>query len=179
MFRNVVFSLHLDVKFFGYFICLNVESCCLFWFSVRPTPEAATTIVSKFTLHTSSLPKPQYPVPVSLAPRYPMDAKNAKQAANTTTKNVGGFQAQREISADSGIGSISSHSNAGIDNKRSPQRLRHRPRNLEMVFSGRNKFHVRDLAEDSFSDDNVQPLALPQLPTAYNTKSQPQTANLR
>lgn len=144
--------------------------------SVRPTPQAATTIVSKFTLHTSSLPKPQYPVPVSLAPRYSMDTKNAKQAANTTKK--GGFQAQREISADSGIGSLSSHSTNAIDLKKSsPQRQRHRPRNLEMVFSGRNKFHVRDLAEDSLSDDNVQPLALPQLPTAYNSKTQP--ANLR
>lgn len=140
-------------------------------FSVRPTPQAATTIVSKFTLHTSSLPKPQYPVPVSLAPRYSMDVKNAKQAANNTKK---GFQAQREISADSGIGSLSSNS-SGFDVKKSPQR--NRPRNLEMVFSGRNKFHVRDLTDDSFSDDNVQPLALPQLPTAYNSKNQP--ANLR
>lgn len=129
------------------------------------------TIVSKFTLHTSSLPKPQYPVPVSLAPQYSMDVKNAKHAANTTKK---GFQAQREISADSGIGSISSNA---IDPKKSPQRQQNRPRNLEMVFSGRNKFHVRDLIEDSFSDDNVQPLALPKLPTAYSSRTQP--ANLR
>lgn len=112
-----------------------------------------------------------------------MDTKNAKQAANTSKK---GFQAQREISADSGIGSLSSHCSnhhhVGTDYKKSPPsslRLKHRPRNLEMVFSGRNKFHVRDLTEDSLSDENVQPLALPQLPTAYNTKTQPQTANLR
>lgn len=147
--------------------------------SVRPTPQAAaTTIVSKFTLHTASLPKPQYPVPVSLAPRHSMDTKNAKQAANTSKK---GFQAQREISADSGIGSMSSHcsSHVGIEFKKSSPRQRQRPRNLEMVFSGRNKFHVRDLTEDSFSDENVQPLALPKLPTAYNTKIQPQPANLR
>lgn len=141
-------------------------------FSIHPTPQAATTIVSKFTLHTSSLPKPQYPVPVSLTPRYSMDVKNAKQAANNTTK---GFQAKREISSDSGIGSISGQS-GGIDLNKSPQRLR-RPRNLEMVFSGRNKFHVRDLAEDSLSDDNIQPLALPQLPNALSTKTQP--ANIR
>lgn len=145
----------------------------LLCFSVHPTPQTATTIISKFTLHTSSLPKPQYPVPVSLAPRYSMDAKNAKQAANNTKK---GFQAKREISSDSGIGSISGQSNR-IDLKKSPQRQRHRPRNLEMVFSGRNKFHVRDLNEDSLSDDNVQPLALPQLPNALSTKNQP--ANLR
>lgn len=148
-------------------------------FSVRPTP-TATTIVSKFTLHTSSLPKPQFPsvVSVSLAPRSSMDTKNAKQAANNTKK---GFQAQREISSDSGIGSISSRGSGcgnGIDIQRSPQRQpRLRPRNLEMVFSGRNKFHVRDLTEEFSSDDNIQPLALPQLPTAYNSKTQP--ANLR
>lgn len=164
-----------------HFLPLNLT--VVLHFSHRPTPEAATTIVSKFTLHTSSLPKTQYAVPVSLiAPRYSMDVKNAKQAANTTKK---GFQAsQREISADSGIGSLSSHSSGGgggggggIDVKKSPQRQRSRPRNLEMVFSGRNKFHVRDLTDDSFSDDNVQPLALPQLPTVYSSKTQP--ANLR
>lgn len=137
-------------------------------FSVRPTPQTATTIVSKFTLHTSSLPKPQYPVPISLATRNSMDTKNAKQAANTTKK---GFQAQREISADSGIGSLSSQS--GSDVKKSPQCQRHRPRNLEMVFSGRNKFHVRDLHIDTLiSDENVQPLALPRLPTALNAARQ-------
>lgn len=156
--------------------CVFVGFCSIhsfMCFSLHPTPQAATTIVSKFTLHTSSLPKPQYPVPVSLAPRYSMDVKNAKQAANTTKR---GFQANREISSDSGIGSISGQSGA-IDLKKSPQRARHRPRNLEMVFSGRNKFHVRDLTEDSLSDDNIQPLALPQLPNALSTKTQP--ANLR
>lgn len=141
-------------------------------FSVRPTPQTATTIVSKFTLHTSSLPKPQYPVISLVAPSssssssHQMDTKNAKQAANSTKK---GFQAQREISADSGIGSISSQ----IDVKRSPQRQRNRPRNLEMVFSGRNKFHVRDLNVDIDSEDSIQPLALPKLPSAYNSLNQP------
>lgn len=144
-------------------------------FSVRPTPQTATTIVSKFTLHTSSLPKPQYPVPISLATtRNSMDTKNAKQAANNTKK---GFQAQREISADSGIGSLSSQS--GFDVKKSPQCQRHRPRNLEMVFDGRNKFHVRDLNVDTLiSEENVQPLALPRLPTALNAARQ-QPVNLR
>lgn len=161
---------------FSTLVIIVLFSFCVYKNSGRPTPQTATTIVSKFTLHTSSLPKPQYPVPVSLAPRYSMDTKNAKQAANTTKK---GFQAQREISADSGIGSLSSHSSAGLNLKKSPQRQRQRPRNLEMVFSGRNKFHVRDLTDDSFSDENVLPLALPQLPMAYNSKIQPQTANLR
>lgn len=106
-----------------------------------------------------------------------MDTKNAKQAANSSTRK--GFQAQREISADSGIGSISSQMSGDV--RRSPQqqcRQRHRPRNLEMVFSGRNKFHVRDIHDASLlSDDNVQPLALPKLPSACSAMNQP--ANLK
>lgn len=141
---------------------------------MRPTPQAATTIVSKFTLHTSSLPKVQYPVPISLTPNYAMDTKNAKQVANNTRK--GGFQAHREISADSGIGSISNSN--GFDVRTSPQRSRHRPRNLEMVISGRHTFQVRDLTGDeSLSDDNVISLTLPELPSAFNSTHQP--ANLR
>lgn len=65
--------------------------------SVRPTP----VTVSKYTLHTASLPKPQYPVPVSLtsvnvgANRMysanqrignSMDTKGAKHAANLNKK---------------------------------------------------------------------------------------------
>lgn len=133
--------------------------------SVRPTAQKA--MVSKFTLHTSSLPKPQHAVPISITPHYAMDTKVAKQAANTTTKR--GFQAaQREISTDSGISSISAMDNG--PSRTSPQRIRTRPRNLEMVMSGRHKFSVRDRdLDDSLSDDSVVPLALPELPSAFNT----------
>lgn len=123
-------------------------------------------MVSKFTLHTSSLPKPQQAVPISIVPRDAMDTKVAKQAANTTTKR--GFQTnKREISSDSGISNISN-----IDNGHSPPRARTRPRNLEMVMSGRHKFQIRDM-EDSFSDDNVAPLPLPALPRAMTTLQRP------
>lgn len=133
--------------------------------SVRPTAQKA--MVSKFTLHTSSLPKPQHAVPISIAPRYAMDTKVAKQAANTTTKR--GFQvAQREISTDSGISSISANDNGRI----SPPKMRTRPRNLEMVMNGRHRFQVRDM-EDSYSDDSVVPLPLPELPSAHNPSHQP------
>lgn len=121
-------------------------------------------MVSKFTLHTTSLPKPQYPVPVSLSSPFVMDTKVVKQASNNTKR--GEFQGQREISADSGLGSVINYNS---DNgSRSSSRLRSRPRNLEMVVSGRHKFQVRDL-DDSFADDNVVPLALPELPSAFNT----------
>lgn len=123
-------------------------------------------MVSKFTLHSSSLPKPQQAVPISIAPRDAMDMKVAKQAANTTTKR--GFQAgKREISTDSGISSIST-----TEYGHSPPRARTRPRNLEMVMSGRHKFQIRDL-DDSLSDDSVVPLPLPELPKAINSLQQP------
>lgn len=95
-----------------------------------------------------------------------MDAKHEKQFANTTTKE---FHAQREISSDSGIGSM------GVPST-SPQRSR-RPRKMEMVLSGRHKFQVRDLNDESFSDESVANLTLPQLPSAFDT-TRP-TANLR
>lgn len=106
-----------------------------------------------------------------------MDVKNAKQVANHTRK---GFQAQREISADSGIGGSigSSNSRYGFDNiRKSPQRQRQRPRNLEMVFNERHKFHVRDLNDEATLEENVVLLPLPKLPSAFDSTSQP--ANLR
>lgn len=182
-------SSHLHFYFLVYFFIISVFAhgahsslfCSLYflaWNSIRPaTTTASTTLVSKFTLHSSSLPKPQTAVPISLAPRYAMDVKNAKQVANNTRK---GFQAQREISSDSGIGGSigSSNSRYGFDTARkSPQRIRQRPRNLEMVFSERHKFHVRDLNDESTSEENVVLLSLPKLPSAFDSTSQP--ANLR
>lgn len=95
-----------------------------------------------------------------------MNTKNEKQLMNTTKK---GFQAQREVSNDSGIGSI------GAGNT-SPQRSR-RPRKMEMVFKGRNKFEIRDLNDESLSDESIAQLSLPQLPSAFDTNRS--TANLR
>lgn len=104
-----------------------------------------------------------------------MDTKNAKQAANKTKK---GFQAQREKSADSGIGSIKSSSSNGTSTRTeshhtSPRRTqRTRPRNLEMVVTG-HKFQVRDLTDESFSEDSVVPLPLPELPSVFSANRQP------
>lgn len=166
--RSAAHSTHSSFSYFCALFSPNKNS-------IRPA--APTTLVSKFTLHSSSLPKPQTAVPISLAPRYAMDVKNAKQVANHSRK---GFRAQREISADSGIdGSIgSSHSRHGFDTARkSPQPIRQRPRNLEMVFSERHKFHVRDLNDEVAAEENVVLLPLPKLPSAFDSSSQP--ANLR
>ncbi|XP_037045695.1 probable serine/threonine-protein kinase DDB_G0278845 isoform X4 [Bradysia coprophila] len=129
---------------------------------VRPTPKPAE-FVSKFTLHTSSLPQPQYPVPISLASRNVMDTKVAKHAANTTRR---GFFAGRDISSDSGLSGMDSLGHV------SPKRNRSRPRNLEMVINGRHKFEVRDL-DDDLMDENVVPLSLPKLPSCFSSNSQP------
>lgn len=100
-----------------------------------------------------------------------MDTKVAKQVANTTRR---GFHGPRDISTDSGISSIDNNSHPYETHGSTSNRLptKSRPRNLEMVFSGRNKFEVRDL-DDSLSDESVVPLSLPRLPSAFNTASQP------
>lgn len=83
-----------------------------------------------------------------------MDTKVAKQALNTSRRQ----NSVTERSLDSGFLS----SDSGITT-----RSRNRPRNLEMVMSGRHTFEVRDL-DDSYSDE----LILPQLPNAFNPSNQ-------
>ncbi|XP_055842176.1 uncharacterized protein LOC129909189 isoform X2 [Episyrphus balteatus] len=156
---------------------------------VRPTPRPPSATFSKFTLQTTSLPKPEYPVPIRLAPSSSataagasssttaaasapqMDQKTAKQMANNNRK---GFQGSREISADSGLSSLDATlAEPQPVQPGSPRRNRSRPRNLQMVMSGRHKFEVRDL-EDPLSSDSasVEPLALPKLPSAFSSDNQ-------
>ncbi|XP_037908792.1 uncharacterized protein LOC119650260 isoform X4 [Hermetia illucens] len=140
---------------------------------VKPMPQPAVASVSRFTLHTTSLPKPQYPVPISLpSSRSAMDSKNVKQVVNNTRK---GFTGPREISTDSGIASLDAtfeYSTAGGGQSPSRHsRARSRPRNLEMVFNSRHKFDVRDL-DDTLSCDSVEPLALPKLPSVFSSDNQ-------
>lgn len=136
-----------------------------FLFSVRPTPQPIAETVSKFTLHTASLPKPQYPVSISLTPRNVMDTKVAKQTLNASRR---GFQGPRDISSDSGIASYDS-----FGEHSSPRRSsKTRPRHLQMVLSGKNSFEVRDL-DDSLSDEAIVPLVLPKLPSAFSYETEP------
>ncbi|KAM8709645.1 hypothetical protein ACLKA7_016451 [Drosophila subpalustris] len=176
---------------------------------VRPTPRAAPASFAKFTLQTVSLPRPEYPVAISLTATTPttpsssvqsplpthatgarakdvaattrqhpltsihvqptrqLDQKSVKQLTNNTTRR--GFSGSREISADSGIASMemaldSGSSSGGSDRSK---RSRSRPRNLQMVMSGRHTFEVRDVDDPPSSESSscVETLALPKLPT--------------
>ncbi|KAH8415602.1 hypothetical protein KR222_006043 [Zaprionus bogoriensis] len=193
---------------------------------VRPTPRAAPASFAKFTLQTVSLPRPEYPVAISLnattpttpssssvqspVPAVPahatgarakeinpsnpsahrsshplrsihaqaaapgasrqLDQKSVKQLTNNSTRR--GFSGSREISADSGIASMdmavdSAGSSSGSSACSGSKRSRSRPRNLQMVMSGRHTFEVRDMDDPPSSESNsfVETLALPKLPT--------------
>ncbi|XP_017843255.1 serine-rich adhesin for platelets isoform X3 [Drosophila busckii] len=184
---------------------------------VRPTPRAAPPSFAKFTLQTVSLPRPEYPVAISLNATTPttpsssvqspvpahntgarakdiatqsrahpltsihvqptsssshsraqLDQKSMKQLSNSSTRR--GFSGSREISADSGIASmdmaVDSCSSSG-GSASSSKRSRSRPRNLQMIMSGRHTFEVRDMDDPPSSESNsfVETLALPMLPT--------------
>lgn len=166
---------------------------------------------AKFTLQTVSLPRPEYPVAISLSattpttpsssvqspvPAHstgarakdvassarqhpltsihvqpssrPLDQKSVKQLTNNSTRR--GFSGSREISADSGIASMDMAVDSGSSSggsASSSKRSRSRPRNLQMVMSGRHTFEVRDVDDPPSSESNsfVETLALPKLPT--------------
>uniref|UniRef100_A0A182WL66 Uncharacterized protein n=1 Tax=Anopheles minimus TaxID=112268 RepID=A0A182WL66_9DIPT len=137
--------------------------------------EAATT-ASKFTLHSSSLPKPQYPVSISLtgttsgAPsasaRYTMDTKGAKHAVNVSRKEF----ANTNVTGAPALEDTTTTTTSSI---RMP---RQRYRNLEMVMSGRHKFEVRDL--EALTTEPIVPLPLPELPSAFCSTTNQRTAPL-
>ncbi|XP_052861510.1 uncharacterized protein LOC128268451 [Anopheles cruzii] len=129
-------------------------------------------VASKFTLHSSSLPKPQYPVSISLtgsvppmgapSPRYTMDTKGAKHAVNVSRKEFATAPVALEDTTTATTSSI-----------RMP---RQRYRNLAMVMSGRHKFEVRDL--EALTTEPIVPLPLPELPSAFGNTANQRTASL-
>ncbi|XP_050073399.1 serine-rich adhesin for platelets isoform X2 [Anopheles maculipalpis] len=137
--------------------------------------EAATT-ASKFTLHSSSLPKPQYPVSISLtsgtttgpaaSSRYTMDTKGAKHAVNVSRKEF----ANTNVTGAPALEDTTTTTTSSI---RMP---RQRYRNLEMVMSGRHKFEVRDL--EALTTEPIVPLPLPELPSAFCSTTNQRTAPL-
>ncbi|XP_055538797.1 serine-rich adhesin for platelets isoform X3 [Wyeomyia smithii] len=131
-----------------------------------------TASVAKFTLHSSSLPKPQYPVPISLpsaAPRYDMDPKGAKQAVNISRKVTlqGGLPPYQVERSSDGMHDLNREPNPNVDTSSIIRMPRQRYRNLEMIMSGRHKFEVRDL--ETLTAEPIVPLALPKLPSAFNS----------
>ncbi|XP_058166812.1 nuclear pore complex protein DDB_G0274915 [Anopheles ziemanni] len=132
-------------------------------------------VASKFTLHTSSLPKPQYPVSISLAgttsgpvasSRYTMDTKGAKHAVNVSRKEFANTSA-------AGAPALEDTTTTTTSSIRMP---RQRYRNLEMVMSGRHKFEVRDL--EALTTEPIVPLPLPELPSAFGSTANQRTAPL-
>ncbi|XP_070502044.1 serine-rich adhesin for platelets isoform X2 [Chironomus tepperi] len=164
--------------------------------SSRPTSTSSTTttsqssnanqpiVLSRYTLHSTSLPRPQYPVPVSVTPSYPsfsristyspnstrpthsvqsklIDTKGAKQQANL---NKRGGMMTRDESLDSGIASHDSTSD-NHQNQMETSLLRRSRRRFEMVPGpSRHKFEIRDL-NDYNENSVIVPLSLPKLPT--------------
>lgn len=139
-----------------------------------------TNLPTKYTLHSSQLPKPQLPVRV-------METKTAKTAANinrkvsTSARSDEGSSKEGSITGDSGVGSQTSGTNGNGDSDTlhgvelldsSPhlmnRRGSNRPRNLEMMVSGKS-FDVRDL--DDFAEDgvvtDVAVIPLPRLPSVF------------
>lgn len=128
-------------------------------------------MAAKFTLHSSSLPKPQYPVPISLpsttvpAPsHYAMDSKGAKQAVNISRKGTLQGQQQRDRSGDRQLDEDDT-----VDSSPNIRMPRQRLRNLEMVLSGRHKFEVRDL--ETLTAEPIEALSLPKLPSAFSSSN--------
>ncbi|XP_055601549.1 probable serine/threonine-protein kinase nek3 [Uranotaenia lowii] len=152
-----------------------------------PCGQESSSVVAKFTLHSGSLPKPQYPVPISLSTitggpiptaRFAMDPKGAKHAVNVSRKGtLQSSQYQRDVSSDRALDLQDEDLNSNVDNSPNIRMPRQRYRNLEMVMAGRHKFEVRDL--ETLTAEPIVSLALPQLPSAFtNSGQQPQPVPL-
>lgn len=125
--------------------------------------------ISRFTLQTSQLPKPQLPERV-------IETKAAKTLANNSRKILatlhshGDTDSSKEgsLTEDSGVGSHTSSSNydnmqniVNLDSSPSMRRSS-KPRNLGVVLTG-NTFDVKDLDDSSI----VENVSLPPLPSAF------------
>lgn len=130
-----------------------------------PVPAHATGARAKEVTSTSR----QHPLTsIHVQPSRQLDQKSVKQLTNNTTRR--GFSGSREISADSGIASMDMAVDSGSSSggsASSSKRSRSRPRNLQMVMSGRHTFEVRDIDDPPSSESNsfVETLVLPKLPT--------------
>ena len=147
---------------------------------------------SRFTLQTSLLPRPQYPIRLTSVDSEKA-TKGAKTAANNSTRKVsyhvlGGEESSSKegsLNGDSGIGSHQSGAACygetdtlqGIEQLDSSPtfgiRRNRKPRNLEVVVNGQY-FEVRDLKDEDSSaadDQNViTEISLISIPSSKPTK---------
>ncbi|XP_039277367.1 uncharacterized protein LOC111057546 isoform X4 [Nilaparvata lugens] len=137
----------------------------------QPQPSA-----TRFTLLTSHLPRPQFPVRLAAsAAHYKSPDKSAKTAANNYTArkaahsdNGNGSSASSTTDADSGTGSqkngdLDAHGITTLEESPSAKnKLRKKSRPLEMVFLNNEKktFELREL-QDSIEVTEIVPLELP------------------
>lgn len=161
-------------------------------YSLIPQPEHHVHgKASRFTLQTSLLPRPQYPIRLTSVDSE-KTTKGAKTAANNTTRKVsyqvsGGEESSSKegsLNGDSGIGSHQSGAACygetdtlqGIEQLDSSPtfgvRRNHKPRTLEMVVNGQY-FDVRDLkVEDSCAADDpnvITEISLISIPSSKPT----------
>ncbi|XP_063702961.1 uncharacterized protein LOC134832758 isoform X2 [Culicoides brevitarsis] len=116
------------------------------------------SLTAKYTLHSTSLPKPQQPIPIQVKPA--MDTKDFKHAMNLSRRQFFGLS----DSSDSGVVSDDSRRSSKVV----PGTRYVGARNLEMIRNGRHTFEVRDLENLT----PVVPLALPRLPSVFKSNQQ-------
>lgn len=130
--------------------------------------------VSRYTLHTSHLPLPQYAVRMSDS-----NSKIAKTAANqsrkisTSTSKGSSSSKEGSVTEDSGVSSQPTgpedndrfRSMDYMDDGSSRRRGVGRPRNLRMVVTGKS-FDVRDVRDD---DSTVTEISVIPLPKSFAT----------
>ncbi|XP_043273690.1 uncharacterized protein [Venturia canescens] len=141
--------------------------------------------ISKYTLHTSHLPLPQFAVRMNEAnPKVAKTVANQSRKVSTTSK---GSNSSKEGSGteDSGLGSQQGYPvehdiarDAGVDYRDSGttalRRNHGRPRNLRMVLSGKS-FDVRDVEDDS----TVTEISVIPLPKSFATGANLNTGFVR
>ncbi|XP_056644197.1 uncharacterized protein LOC130450059 isoform X2 [Diorhabda sublineata] len=149
-------------------------------YKVEPPPSQ----IGRFTLQSNQLPRPE---PIRL-----IETKTAKTVANNNKRVAGMYQHHPEetsskdgsLTEDSGVGShFSSYVGEndvvlrGLDHLdasptfgvRRRRNSHHKPRTLEVVPTGTNRFDVRDLEDSNDSCDSASAPPLPQLPSAFHS----------
>ncbi|XP_075216965.1 uncharacterized protein LOC142322131 isoform X2 [Lycorma delicatula] len=146
---------------------------------------------TRFTLHTSQLPRPQFPVRLATTPaNYHSTDKNAKTAANKVQQKTckaqsenGSSSASSVTDADSGVGSQKSGTDLetpGIEHLDESPSAKNKLRNstikksrpMEMVFTSNQKktFELREL-NDAIEVTEIVPLQLPPKPNHRTQQS--------
>lgn len=124
--------------------------------------------ISRYTLHTSHLPLPQYAVRVSDSnPKIAKTVANQSRKISTSTLKGSGSSKEGSMTEDSGVSSQPAgpeddrfRSADYADESSSRRRGVGRPRNLRMVVNGKS-FDVRDVRDDDSTVTEISVIPLP------------------